>query len=101
LIQKKFFSEIHKLSNKFGLNSTSIVDITNIPRTTVLRKLDKLEKLNIIKKDKYKRYQTQNLDRSNYLKKTLYPCLQDTIRLLGLLISKCLETYSSKEMKII
>ena len=98
---KEIFTQIFKLSNKFGLSSTSIADITKIPRTTVLRKLAKLEKLNILKKDKFKRYETQNLVSSDYSKKILYPYLQNTVRLLGILISKCLETYSSKEMKII
>ena len=98
---KEIFTQIFKLSNKFGLSSTSIADITKIPRTTVLRKLAKLEKLNILKKDKFKRYETQNLVSSDYSKKILYPYLQKTVRLLSILISKCLETYSSKEMKII
>jgi len=99
---KEIFKQIHKLSDKFGLSSTSIADITKIPRATVLRKLAKLEKLNILKKDKFKRYETQDLiNGSDYSRKTIYPLLQNTIRLLGVLISKCLETYSSKEMKII
>ena len=99
---KEIFTQIFKLSNKFGLSSTSIADITKIPRTTVLRKLAKLEKLNILKKDKFKRYETQDLiNGSDYSRKTIYTLLQNTIRLLGILISKCLETYSSKEMKII
>ena len=99
---KEIFTQIFKLSNKFGLSSTSIADITKIPRTTVLRKLAKLEKLNILKKDKFKRYETQDLiNGSDYSGKAIYPFLQNTIRLLGVLISKCLETYSSKEMKII
>ena len=98
----EIFSQIYKLTNKFGLSSTSIAEITKIPRTTVLRKLAKLEKLNILKKDKFKRYETQDLiNGSDYSRKTIYPLLQNTIRLLGVLISKCLETYSSKEMKII
>jgi len=99
---KEIFTQIFKLSNKFGLSSTSIADITKIPRTTVLRKLAKLEKLHILKKDKFKRYETQDLiNGSDYSRKTIYPLLQNTIRLLGILISKCLETYSSKEIKII
>jgi len=99
---KEIFTQIFKLSNKFGLSSTSIADITKIPRTTVLRKLAKLEKLHILKKDKFKRYETQDLiNGSDFSRKTIYPLLQNTIRLLGVLISKCLETYSSKEMKII
>jgi len=97
----EIFSEISKLSNKYGLNSTSIAEITKIPRTTVLRKLAILEKLNILKKDKFKRYETQSLVGSAYSRKILYPYTPNTIRLLGILISKCLETYSSKELKII
>jgi len=92
---------IYKLNNKFGINSTSIAEITNIPRTTILRKLVKLQKLNMLKKDKYKRYATELLNNSENIKKTAYPNMQNTINLLGILISKCLETYTSKELKII
>ena len=98
---KEIFTEIFKLSNKFGLSSTSIAEITKMPRTTVIRKLAKLEKLNILKKDKFKRYETQDFVGSDFSRKTIYPLLQNTINLLGILISKCLETYSSKKMKII
>jgi len=98
---KEIFSEVYKLNNKFGINSTSIAEITNIPRTTILRKLAKLQKLNILKKDKYKRYASEVLDGSENLKKTFYPIMRNTINLLGIFISKCLETYSSKELKII
>ena len=98
---KEIFTEIFKLSNKFGLSSTSIADITKIPRTTVLRKLAKLEKLNILKKDKFKRYEMQDLVSSENSRKTIFPHFQNTIRILGILISKCLETYFLKELKII
>ena len=98
---KEIFSEVYKLNNKFGINSTSIADITNIPRTTILRKLAKLQKLNMLKKDKYKRYATEVLNNSENIKKTAYPNMRNTINLLGILISKCLETYTSKELKII
>ena len=55
----------------------------------------------MLKKDKYKRYATEVLENSENIKKTAYPNMQNTINLLGILISKCLETYTSKEMKII
>ena len=97
---KEIFSEVYKLNNKFGINSTSIAEITNIPRTTILRKLVKLQKLNILKKDKYKRYATEVLDSSENLKKTYYPIMRKTINLLGILISECLEIYSSKNFKV-
>ena len=98
---REIFTQIFKRTDKYGLNSTSIADITKIPRTTVLRKLAKLEKLNILKKDKFKRYETQDLIGSDNSKKKIYPHLQNTIKLLGFLISECLEIYSSKEMTII
>jgi hypothetical protein len=97
----EIFDKILKLSDKFGLNSTSIAEITKIPRTTVLRKLVILQKLNILKKDKFKRYETESFVVSDNSRKTLYPHLLNTIKLLGLLISECLEIYSSKELKII
>ena len=98
---KKIFAQILNLGDKFGLNTTSIAEITKMPRTTVIRKLAKLEKLNILKKDKFKRYETQDLIGSDNSKKKIYPHLQNTIKLLGFLISECLEIYSSKEMTII
>ena len=91
---------MNELNDRFGLNVVSISEITKIPRTTALRKIANLEKIGILKKDKFKRYQTQDLVSSDHSKKILYPYLQNTVKLLGLLISKCLETYSSKEMKI-
>jgi hypothetical protein len=98
---KEIFAQILNLDDKFGLNSTSIAEITKIPRTTVIRKLAKLEKLNILKRDKFKRYETQDLIGSDNSRKKIYPHIQNTIKLLGFLISKCLEIYSSKKMTII
>jgi predicted transcriptional regulator len=97
---KDIFTQFPKMEKSFGLNSTSIADITNIPRTTVLRKLAKLEKLSLLKRDKFKRYATQGLANSSIGKKEYFPQLQYTIKLLGIFISECLETYFSKEMKI-
>ena len=97
---KDMFTQFPKVEKSFGLNSTSIADITNIPRTTVLRKLAKLEKLNILKKDKFKRYATQDLANSSIGKKEYFPQLQYTVELLGIFISECLETYSSKDFKV-
>ena len=36
---KNLFSKLHNLNGSFGLNATSISEITKIPRTTVLRKI--------------------------------------------------------------
>ena len=97
---KDIFTQVPKLKKRFGLNSTSISDITNIPRTTVLRKLSKLEKLHILKKDKFKRYATQDLANSSIGKKEYFPQIQYSLKLLGIFISECLETYSLKDFKV-
>ena len=96
----EIFTQLPKINKNFGLNSTSIAEITKIPRTTVLRKLAKLQKVNLLKKDKFKRYATQDFINSPNIKKEYYITLQNTVKLLGIFISDCLETYSSKEIKI-
>ena len=97
---KDIFIQIPKMEKSFGLNSTSIAEFTKIPRTTVLRKLAKLEKLSLLKRDKFKRYATQDLANSSIGKKEYYPQIQYTLKLLGIFISECLETYSSKNFKV-
>ena len=97
---KDIFSQLPKINQKFGLNSTSISDITRIPRTTVLRKLAKLEELRILKKDKFKRYAHHDLYNVPVGNKNYYPQIQYTLKLLGIFISDCLEVYSSKEFKV-
>ena len=94
------FTQFTKIEKNFGLNSTSIADITKIPRTTVLRKLDKLEKLSLLKKDKFKRYVTQDLTNSSIGKIEYYTQMKYTLKLLGIFISECLETYFSKDFKV-
>ena len=53
---KDLFANIHILNRTQGLNATSIADITKVPRTTVLRKIAHLEKIGVLRKDKYKRH---------------------------------------------
>ena len=93
------FTQLPKITEKFGLNSSSIAEITKIPRTTVLRKLAKLEKLSILKKDEFKRYAHNDLYNSTIGKRLYYPVMQNTLQLLGVFISECLEIYSSKELE--
>ena len=93
-----FFSQLSSINKKYGLNSSSISDITKIPRTTVLRKLAKLENMNILKRDKYKRYATSDLTDPNLVKAKHY-VLPYTLKLLGIFISECLEIHSFKELK--
>ena len=63
--------------------------------TTVLRKLAKLENLNLLKKDEFKRYAT-----TEEAKKEYYGTIQHTLKLLGIFISECLEVYTLKELKV-
>ena len=93
---KDIFAQIPKLKNHYGLNSTSIADITKLPRTTVLRKLAKLENINLLKRDKFKRYATPELAKKEY-----YTTMQNTLKLLGIFISNCLEIYTVKDLKVI
>ena len=96
----EIFAQLPNLSEKFGLNSTSIAEITKIPRTTVLRKLAKLEKVKLLKKDKFKRYTSQDLVNSFNMKKEYFATLQQTVKLLGIYVSECLEKYYSKDFKV-
>ena len=92
---KVIFSKLHSLNKPLGLNATSISEITKVPRTTVLRKIENLEKAGIIKKDKFKRYASDNLNNSNDSKKIL-SIMDSSTKLLGNFIAQCLETYTTK-----
>jgi len=92
---KEIFAQIFKVSDKFGLNSTSISEITKIPRTTVLRKICDLEKVGMLKKDKFKRYAPDILSGAKESMKLL-PATGYTLELLGIFFSQCFEIYSAK-----
>ena len=91
---KDLFYKMHELNSSFGLNATSISEITKIPRTTVLRKISKLEKIGLIKKDKFKRYASDNLSKAQCGKKIL-SAVETNVSLLGIFFTQCLETYIS------
>ena len=92
---KAIFSKLNSLDKTNGLSATSISEITKVPRTTVLRKIENLEKAGIIKKDKFRRYVSDSLNSSNDSKKIL-SIMDYNIKLLGIFIAQCLETYSAK-----
>ena len=94
ITSKEIFAKLHSFNNTYGLNATSISEITKVPRTTVLRKISHLEKKGMIKKDKYKRYSSEYFNKSNDTKKML-SVMDNNIKLLGTFFSQCLETYSS------
>ena len=89
------FAQLPKLKDQYGLNSTSIAEITKLPRTTVLRKLAKLENISLLKKDEFKRYATPEQAKKEY-----YGTIQNTLKLLGIFISECLEIYTVKDLKV-
>jgi len=93
---KSVFKRLHSLNTTFGLNATSISEITKVPRTTVIRKIDFLEKNGMLKKDKFKRYTTDNLSKISQSNKA-FGVLNHTIQILGLFFSECLETYTVKQ----
>tara|TARA_Y100000590_G_C15541026_1_gene946988 strand:- start:67 stop:1035 length:969 start_codon:yes stop_codon:yes gene_type:complete len=93
---KDLFYKLHELNTSFGLNATSISEITRIPRTTVLRKISNLEKIGILKKDKYKRYASDNLAKAQSGKKIL-SAVEHNVSLLGIFFTQCLETYVAKQ----
>ncbi len=95
MTHKNMFSRIHQLNSTFGLNATSIAEITNVPRTTVLRKISNLEKIGILKKDKFKRYVSDDLT-SFDLSTNKIPIMHNNIKQLSIFFSQCLETYLAK-----
>ena len=96
---KAFFSKLHSSNKSLGLNATSISEITKVPRTTVLRKIENLEKAGMIKKDKFKRYASDNFNSSNDSKKIL-SIIDYNTKLLSIFIAQCLDTYSTKRQII-
>ena len=92
---KNMFSRVHQLNNTFGLNATSIAEITRVPRTTVLRKIYNLEKIGILKKDKFKRYVSDDLTSSDLSTKKI-TIMYNNIKQLSIFFSQCLETYLAK-----
>lgn len=97
---KDIFGNIQIVKDTFGLNATSISEITKVPRTTVLRKIAYLEKIGMLKKDKFKRYTSFNNFTQNDLyynkSKKIFSITDYNIKLLGSFFSDCLETYSAK-----
>ena len=92
---RDIFYKFHSMNNTFGLNATSIAEITKVPRTTVLRKISNLEKIGIIKKDKFKRYVSDDLTSSDLSTKKI-PIMHNNIKQLSIFFSQCLETYLAK-----
>ena len=85
------FNKLKSINKSYGLNATSIAEITKIPRTTVLRKVEQTLKLGILKKDEFKRY-IYCENSKDYLR----PVIKHTMDSLGLFFIKYLEIYLKK-----
>tara|TARA_Y100000590_G_C15665848_1_gene994400 strand:- start:810 stop:1769 length:960 start_codon:yes stop_codon:yes gene_type:complete len=92
---KNALSHIHALNKTLGLNVTSIADITNVPRTTVLRKIDHLVNIGILRRDKFKRYTHNGLSNMND-SKNLLSIIDHNIKILSIFFSQCLNVYKTK-----
>ena len=86
------FNKLKSINKSYGLNATSIAEITKIPRTTVLRKVEQTLKLGILKKDGFKRYMYCE-NSKDYLR----PVIKHTMDSLGLFFIKYLEIYFKKD----
>jgi len=60
-----YYKNIANLKITHGINASSIADISNIPRATVIRKLNWLMKQDVIKKNKSLEYQLKNSGKLN------------------------------------
>jgi len=90
------FKRLHSFNDTYGLNATTISEITKVPRTTVLRKISTLEKRGILIKDKHKRYSHDDLTKGVESSK-FTSILNYNINLLGIFFADCLETYSGSK----
>ena len=87
-IEKYFFAEKKDFS---GINAMSISDITDIPRATVIRKLNKLVKEKFLKKDYKKLYSSTGTHRKKILevhKNTLNNLSEFSARIYNLSLIK-------------
>ena len=89
---KDLFHRIHSYNDTFGLNATSISEITQVPRTTVLRKINILEKKGLLKKDINKRYYVNDLTLAKDQKKISKILTYNTDH-LGKFFSECIGIY--------
>jgi predicted transcriptional regulator len=74
-LEKYFFAD---QKDEVGVNAMSISDITGIPRATVIRKLNKLLKAKLLKKDDKKHYST-----TGYLQKKILNVQKSTLKKLS------------------
>jgi len=93
---RNVLKNIQNMQKVSGLNVSSISEITKIPRTTVIRKITKLEKTGYLNRDKYKRYFIADLTKNNTTKH-FFPILIDYNRKIIIeFFLECYETFKKK-----
>ena len=93
---KNVLENIQNMQKVRGLNVSSISEITKIPRTTVIRKITKLEKTGYLNRDKYKRYFIADLTK-NKSTKHFFPILIDYNRqIITNFFLDCYEIFKKK-----
>ena len=92
---KDVVQNIQNMQKINGLNVSSIADITKIPRTTVIRKINKLEKDGYLFRDKYKRYFIADLTRNKSIN-ILAPLVNYNREIIINFFLDCFETFKKK-----
>ena len=92
---KDVIQNIQNMQKVRGLNVSSIADITRIPRTTVIRKINKLEKDGYLYRDKFKRYFTADLTK-NKTTNALTPLVHYNREIITSFFIDCFDIFKKK-----
>ena len=92
---KDVLQNIQNIQKVRGLNVSSISDITRIPRTTVIRKINKLEKDGFLYRDKFKRYFTADLTK-NKSTNVITPLFDYNREIIINFFMECFHTFRKK-----
>ena len=93
---KDVIQNIQNMQKVRGLNVSSIADITRIPRTTVIRKINKLEKNGYLYRDKFKRYFTADLTK-NKTTNALTPLVHYNREIITSFFIDCFDIFKKKK----
>ena len=93
---KDVLQNIQNMQKISGLNVSSISDITKIPRTTVIRKINKLEKDGYVTRDKFKGYFVADVTKNTALKH-MVPLMDYNRKIIINFFIECFETFKTKK----
>ena len=92
---KDVIQNIQTMKSTVGLNVSSIAEITKIPRTTVIRKINALEKKGFVRRDKFKRYFMGDVSNKNATK-IMLPIIDYNRTILVNFFLECFNIYQKK-----